>query len=161
MFANQLLHFPNMKKLLFLIPLTALVVACSGGSTNSDREAAIADSIMMAKADSIASVRADSIARAKADSIANAKKIADTFETSLGKMNKSKVLQLSYQQGCHNATMFGDKTIACYNPEWRTEEKFKLFFKNNFGVPSSPEAKQVYNEAYQQYVKGWDDSVNF
>ena len=103
MFANKLLHFPNMIKLLFLIPLTALVVACSGGSTNSDREAAIADSIMM----------------------------------------------------------FGDKTIACYNPEWRTEEKFKLFFKNNFGVPSSPESKQVFNEAYQQYVKGWDDSVNF
>lgn len=42
MFANQLLHFPNMKKLLFLIPLTALVVACSSGNTNSDREAAIA-----------------------------------------------------------------------------------------------------------------------
>ena len=150
-----------MKILFLLIPLTALLVSCSGGNANSEKERAIADSIMMAKADSIAAVKADSIARAKADSTDNAQKVSDTFETSLGKMSKSRVLKASYHQGCHNATIFGDESDACYHPEWRNEENFKLFFTNNYGVPNSTEAMQIFKEAYQQYVKGWDDTVNF
>ena len=84
-----------------------------------------------------------------------------SFTTSIGRLNIESVLNDCYQQGVHNCGMFGNPNNNIYSPEWRTEEKFKLFWQNNFGLPNNEKAKDIYQKGYKRYTEGWDDAANF
>ncbi len=88
-------------------------------------------------------------------------KESNSFTTSLGTFNIERVLNDCYQQGVHNAGMFGNPNERIYDPKWRTEEKFKLFWQNNFGLPNNEKAKSIYQKGYKRYTEGWDDAANF
>jgi|GEM_PF-4719244 len=90
-----------------------------------------------------------------------AEKESNSFTTSLGTFNIERVLNNCYQQGVHNAGMYGNPNEMIYNPEWRTEEKFKLFWTHNFGIPNNDKAQDVFRQGYKRYIQGWDDAVNF
>ena len=90
-----------------------------------------------------------------------AEKESNSFTTSLGTFNIERVLNNCYQQGVHNAGMYGNPNERIYSPEWRTEEKFKLFWTHNFGIPNNDKAQDVFRQGYKRYIQGWDDRVNF
>lgn len=90
-----------------------------------------------------------------------AEKESNSFTTSLGTLNIESVLNDCYQQGVHNGGMFGNPNEVIYDPEWRTEEKFKLFWTNNFGIPNNDKAQDVFRQGYKRYIQGWDNAVNF
>lgn len=85
----------------------------------------------------------------------------NSFTTSIGTLDTEKVLSMCYQQGVHNYGLFGNPKDPTYDPEWRTEEKFKLFWQNNFGLPNNEKAKSIYQKGYKRYTEGWDDAANF
>lgn len=95
------------------------------------------------------------------DNQQNVEKRETDFSTSLGTLNIERVLNACYQQGVHNAGLYGNPNERIYTPEWRTEEKFKLFWTHNFGIPNNEKAQDVYRQGYERYVQGWDDTVNF
>lgn len=90
-----------------------------------------------------------------------AEKESNSVTTSFGTFNIERVLNVCYQQGVHNAGMYGNPNEMIYNPEWRTEEKFKLFWTHNFGIPNNDKAQDVFRQGYKRYIQGWDDTVNF
>lgn len=90
-----------------------------------------------------------------------AEKESNSVTTSFGTFNIERVLNVCYQQGVHNAGMYGNPNEMIYSPEWRTEEKFKLFWTHNFGIPNNDKAQDVFRQGYKRYIQGWDDTVNF
>ena len=95
------------------------------------------------------------------EAIEHEQKESETFSTSSGTFKVEDVLNFCYQKGVSNYNFFGNPDHDGFEPKWRTEEKFKDVWTHNFGIPNNEKAKAIFNQAYERYTQGWDDTANF
>lgn len=84
----------------------------------------------------------------------NETKEEDTFTTTLGTFYTDRVLTACYKQGATYAATYR-------TPGWKSEERFKEFWKRNMGVPDNDKAKEVYTQGFERFKKGFDDTIDF
>ena len=85
----------------------------------------------------------------------------DGFTTSAsGVFSIKKVLESSYQNGVRGGGLckrYGDPHFAGHG----TEAYFKNSWTNAYGIPNNEKAKEVYNQALKEYLRGYNDGLNF
>ena len=85
----------------------------------------------------------------------------DGFTTSAsGVFSIKKVLESSYQDGVRGGGFckrWGNPHAAGHG----TEAYFKNRWTSSYGIPNNEKAKEVYNQALKEYLRGYNDGLNF
>ncbi len=90
-----------------------------------------------------------------------------TFTTGKGTFSIENVLKRMYDEGVTDGS--GKRSLHNKIPSSFSKSKMRLAAKDNFkqkwviwyGKPDNEEAKSVYNDALEQYMKGFEDGWNF
>lgn len=159
MVQKQFKHWSS--KLLVAGALLAMLCGCNNQAKQQEIERQRQDSIQAAERAEKERAKQEAAERAEREAAERAERERKSFTTSLGTFDIDAVLNDCYQKGASNGSSWGNPDSRTYSPEWKSEEKFKLFWTSNFGIPNNEKAKSVFQQGYERYKQGWDDAVNF
>lgn len=151
-------------ELILAVAVVALCLASCGNNSQAKQqeiERQRQDSIQAAERVERERAEQERAEREEAERAEAERRERESFTTSLGTFSIQEALDSSYQKGASNGASWGKPEDRSYDPEWRTEEKFKLYWTRNYGIPNNEKAQDVYRQAYERYTQGWDDAVNF
>lgn len=146
-----------MKHFVILIAIVLTICSCDNQSQQREREAE------KQRQDSIQAILNElneskqKLEQLEAERKAEAEK--KTFKTSLGTVDEEICLKECYQQGASWGAF--DKQYHRSGSEYPTEEFFKSWFVQTYGVPSNDKALNAYKKCYIRYCEGYNAAYNF